>query len=174
MGSPGWHVLTRWGENAQEVPLPRGPVLKGGPGMPDQLSPYLRFSGQARGAMEFYRTIFGGTLTAMTFGEFGASDSADAQLIIHSVLRTPGGLTLMAADSGPGGPPGATVAVMVRGEDEARMRAYWDQLRVDGSVAVPFVAQRWGGLFGQCTDKFGVDWMVMVDAPGGPSRPPTL
>ena len=41
--------------------------------MPSQLNPYLSFKDNARQAMEFYQTVFGGKLSINTFKEFHAS-----------------------------------------------------------------------------------------------------
>ena len=38
--------------------------------MPVQLTPYLSFRDEARQALDFYHSIFGGELTLSTFGEF--------------------------------------------------------------------------------------------------------
>lgn len=35
------------------------------------LNPYLSFTDNAREAMEFYRSVFGGDLDVMTFGQMG-------------------------------------------------------------------------------------------------------
>ena len=40
--------------------------------MPSRLNPYISFGDNARSAMEFYKSVFGGTLTLNTFGEYGA------------------------------------------------------------------------------------------------------
>ena len=42
--------------------------------------------------------MFGGTLNLNTFGDFGAKDSPDANRIMHGVLETDVGYTIMAAD----------------------------------------------------------------------------
>lgn len=39
--------------------------------MPNQLNPYLHFNGNARDAMTFYQSVFGGDLDVMTFGDQG-------------------------------------------------------------------------------------------------------
>ncbi|MFD6072692.1 VOC family protein, partial [Amycolatopsis lurida] len=39
--------------------------------MASRLNPYLSFAGDARQAMEFYKSVFGGELTLNTFGESG-------------------------------------------------------------------------------------------------------
>jgi PhnB protein len=43
--------------------------------MASRLNPYLNFNGNARQAMEFYVSVFGGSLNLSTFAEFGAKDS---------------------------------------------------------------------------------------------------
>ena len=40
-----------------------------------RLNPYLHFNGDARQAMEFYKSVFGGELTLSTFGENGMADT---------------------------------------------------------------------------------------------------
>ena len=133
--------------------------------MTTRLNPYLSFRDNAREAMEFYQTVFGGELTTSTFGEFGASeDPAENDKIMHAQLISPSGLTLMGADT----PermaynPGDTVSVSVSGEDEAELRGYWDKLSVGANVTAPFERAPWGDIFGMCVDKFGVIWLVDV------------
>ena len=45
--------------------------------MTSRLNPYISFAGNARQAMEFYKGVFGGTLTLNTFGEFGAEGAPE-------------------------------------------------------------------------------------------------
>lgn len=42
--------------------------------MATRLNPHLHFSGNAREAMEFYRSVLGGELDVMTFGDVGGGD----------------------------------------------------------------------------------------------------
>lgn len=137
--------------------------------MTSRLNPYLSFDGDARQAMEFYEQVFGGTLALNTFGAFGDSDSPHADKIMHGMLETPGGFTLMGADTPPGMEysPGNTFSVSLSGDDEAELRGYWEKLSAGGSVAVPLEKQMWGDVFGMCTDRFGVPWMVNISEPAG-------
>jgi uncharacterized glyoxalase superfamily protein PhnB len=66
------------------------------------MNPYISFPGTARQALEFYKGVFGGTLTVSTFGEFGSQHSGYADKIMHGMLETDHGYTLMAADTPPG------------------------------------------------------------------------
>ena len=135
--------------------------------MPSRLNPYIQFDGSAREAMEFYRTVFGGELTVSTFGEFGM-EGADAEGVMHAQLETPSGYTLMAADTPPGMEVqrGSAVTISLSG-DEPGLRRYFEQLADGGQVTMPLEKQVWGDEFGECTDRFGVAWMVNIGQPQG-------
>ncbi|MCQ6553691.1 VOC family protein [Streptomyces sp. C10-9-1] len=136
--------------------------------MATRLNPYLSFDGDAKQAMEFYRDVFGGDLTTHTYGEYGADrDGAHADRIMHALLETHAGFTLMGADTRPGmeHAPGNAYAVSVSGDDDAELRGYWEKLSSGSTVEVPLEKQMWGDVFGMCRDRFGVSWMVNITAP---------
>ncbi len=130
-----------------------------------RLNPYLSFRDNAREAMEFYRSVFGGELTLNTFAEFQASeDPAEQDKIMHSMLETPTGLVLMGADT-PNGmeyQPPSGMSISLSGDDEADLRGYWDALVKGGTVVMPLEPSPWGDTFGMCVDRFGVNWMVNI------------
>ncbi len=134
--------------------------------MASRLNPYLSFTDNAREAMEFYRDVLGGELALSTFGEYGAADTPQADLIMHGMLETPAGFTLMGADTPPGMThnPGENIAVSLSGDDDAELRGYWEKLSAGGTVTVPLEKQMWGDVFGQCVDKFGIGWLVNIAA----------
>lgn len=132
-----------------------------------RLNPYISFDGNARQAMEFYEQVFGGSLALHTFAEFGAPDAPEADNIMHGMLETSGGLTLMGADNPPGMEhnPGNNMSVSLSGEDAEQLRGYWGKLSEGGSVSVPLEQQMWGDEFGMCVDRFGVAWLVNIGQP---------
>ena len=136
--------------------------------MTSRLNPYISFPGTAREAMEFYREVFGGDLTLNTFGEFGG-DAPEPDKIMHGMLETDRGFTLMGADTPPGmeHDPGNNITVSLSGDDGDDLRRYWEQLSAGGSIAVPLEKQMWGDEFGMCRDRFGIAWMVNVSEPAG-------
>jgi PhnB protein len=142
------------------------PTTQEGP-MPSRLNPYINFSGDARAALELYAEVFGGTLTLNTFGEFGAADSPEADKIMHGMVETSSGFTLMGADAPPGMElhPGDNVSVCLSGDDVDELRGYWEKLSDGGTVTVPLEKQMWGDEFGMCVDRFGVHWMVNITQP---------
>ncbi|MGW6273075.1 VOC family protein [Streptomyces sp. NPDC055060] len=137
--------------------------------MGSRLNPYLSFGGDARQALEFYKEVFGGELALNTFGEAGQQDTPFADQIMHGMLEAPNGFTLMGADSPPGmdHTPGNNFSVSLSGDDETELRGYWEKLSAGGTVAVPMEKQMWGDVFGMCTDRFGIPWMVNISQPQG-------
>jgi PhnB protein len=128
-----------------------------------RLNPYLNFRDNAREAMTFYQSVLGGDLTVSTYADFHASaDPGEQDKVMHAQLETPDGLVLMAADtpSAMEYRPQAGVSVSLSGDDEARLRGYWERLSEGGTVMMPFDQAPWGATFGMCVDRFGTSWMV--------------
>lgn len=140
--------------------------------MNTQLNPYLSFRDNAKEAMEFYQTVFGGELAMSTFGEYHASeDPAEAEKIMHGMLTVGNGMMLMGADT-PNSmelSAGSNFAVSLSGDDEAEIRGYWDKLSDGGQITMPINMAPWGDIFGMCTDKFGVPWLFNIA--GGAQAP---
>jgi PhnB protein len=130
--------------------------------MASQLNPYLQFDGNAREAMEYYKSFFGGELTINTFGQFGNSDPAVADRVMHAQLKNDKGYVLMASDTAPGMPysGGGNVTVSLTGDADEGLAEAWEKLSAGGQVTMPFEKQVWGDTFGMCVDRFGIAWMV--------------
>ena len=137
--------------------------------MSTKLNPYLNFRDNAREAMEYYHSIFGGDLKLQTFKEYNASqDPSEDSLIMHAQLELDGNncLTIMAADT----PkrmeyrPGTNVSMSLSGDmdNESQLKTYFGKLSADGKVTMPLEKAIWGDEFGMCTDKFGINWMVNI------------
>ena len=134
--------------------------------MGSQLNPYIAFRGNAREALEFYRSVFGGDLNINTYAEYG-NDGPDGDKVMHGHLETPQGYHLMAADvSGEGAPTsgGGNMSITISGDDP-RLRDFWAKLSEGGTVNMPFEKQVWGDEYGDCTDRFGVRWAVDLGDP---------
>lgn len=133
--------------------------------MPTLLNPYLSFKDDARDAMQFYKSVFGGVLEMSTFNEFhNSEESSDGNKIMHSQLNTDNGMVLMASDTPEGMTytPGSSISISLSGDDEAQLRAYWEKLADGGMVMMPLEVAPWGDAFGMVTDKFGTQWMVNI------------
>ena len=135
--------------------------------MHTKLNPYLSFKSNARQAMEFYKSIFGGKLQMSTFKEYHASQTPDEDdLIMHAELNAGDGLLFMASDT----ParmefhPGTNMSMSLTGENEEELKSFFQKLSAGGKVGMPLEKAMWGDMFGMCTDKFGVGWMVNITA----------
>ena len=133
--------------------------------MPTILTPYVSFRDNAREAMEFYKSVFGGELTVSTFGDFQASeDPSEQNKVMHSQLTSPSGLVLMAADT-PNSmdyTPGTAISISLSGDDEPELTGYYEKLVDGGTVTEPLAKAPWGDSFGMCVDKFGINWLVNI------------
>ena len=135
--------------------------------MASRLNPYLNFNGNARQALEFYKSVFGGDLTLSTFADLGRTDSPDADRIMHGQLETDAGYTIMAADvtSDMTYNPMSGFSVSLSGDDGDALRGYWENLSASGTATMPMQKQVWGDEFGMCVDGFGVSWLVNISQP---------
>jgi PhnB protein len=135
--------------------------------MSSQLNPYLNFNGNARQALEFYASVFGGNLILNTFADFGAQGTPDADRIMHGMLQTDAGYTIMGADvtSDVTYQPMAGFSVSLSGDDADALRGYWEKLSASGTTTLPMQKQVWGDEFGMCVDQFGTSWLVNISQP---------
>lgn len=136
--------------------------------MQSRLNPYISFNGNAREAMDFYKTVFGGELTQMTFKDLHASDDpAEENKLMHSQLEAENGMTLMAADilSHMEHKPGNNITVSLSGDNEAELRGYYEKLSEGGQIGEPLEKAPWGDYYGDVTDKFGIHWLVNISGP---------
>ena len=133
--------------------------------MTARLNPYIGFRTQAREALHFYKSVFGGELQLMTFGENGmADDPATAEKIMHGQLDTPNGFTLMASDTPEGMDLADTsnITISLSGNEEALLTGHWNGLAAGGTILKPLAKAPWGDSFGMLMDKFGTRWMVNI------------
>lgn len=130
---------------------------------------HLNFRGDAREALAFYRSVFGGNLAAVTYADAHAvTDPAEADQIMWGQVSSDAGFRVMAYDvpSHTHHAPGAIpVFVSVRGTDHGELSGYWDGLAEGATVLVPLAEARWSPLYGMLTDRFGVTWVLDVEVP---------
>jgi PhnB protein len=128
-----------------------------------QIDAYLFFPNCAAEAMEFYKGVFGGTLTVVRRGEVDPSASGEEKdHVINATLET-GEFNLRASDRDDATKAAqARVALSLIGTDEARLRKVYDDLSAGGSQDSPLEKVFWGDIFGALTDKFGINWQVNI------------
>lgn len=136
--------------------------------MQSQLNPYLSFKDNAREAMEFYQSVFGGKLDIHPFSEYEmpGQDPAEGSKVMHAMLEADNGITFMASDT-PNSmeyTSGASISMSLSGDNEEELSGYFSKLSEGGAVTMPLEAAPWGDKFGMLVDKFGINWMVNIAA----------
>jgi PhnB protein len=133
-----------------------------------QTTTHLNFRGQAREALAFYQSVFGGAQTIVTYGDLGAAqDAAQAQHVIWGQVASDQGFRIMAYDVQPEKPwsPGENAFyVSVRGTGAEEITGHWAKLREGATVLQPLGPSAWSPLYGMLTDRFGVTWVLDVMA----------
>lgn len=136
-----------------------------------RVSTYLNFPRQTEEAFNFYKSVFGGEFTVLQrFSDIplpeGAEDttaSEDKNLIMHIELPILGGYHLLGTDApesmGFKVSFGNNIFINLEPDTRAETDALFKGLSEGGTVGMPLQDMFWGGYFGYCTDKFGVQWM---------------
>ncbi|TYB62267.1 VOC family protein [Nonomuraea sp. PA05] len=127
---------------------------------------HLNFRGEARAALEFYRSVFGGDLAVVTYKDTGyVQNPADADLVTWGQVLAAGGFHVMAYDV-PSAMPFErgenSFFLSVRGADAAEITAYWERLTEGAAVVQPLGPSPWAPLYGMLKDRFGVVWVLDV------------
>ncbi|MBB6550848.1 VOC family protein [Nonomuraea rubra] len=127
---------------------------------------HLNFRGDARAALEFYQSVFGGHVAAVTYKDAGnVQDPADADQVMWGQVLAENGFHVMAYDV-PSGTPwdrGENAFFLsVRGETPEEIAAYWEKLSDGATIAQPLGPAQWAPLYGMLTDRFGVIWVLDV------------
>lgn len=127
---------------------------------------HLNFRGDARAALEFYQSVFGGDLTIITYQDMGnAQDPAEANQVVWGQVADASGPRVMAYDVPsrlPWSQGDSPFFLSLRGDAAEEVTAYWEKLAVGSTVIVPLAPSQWAPLYGMLTDPFGVTWVVDV------------
>ncbi|MFJ4652821.1 VOC family protein [Nocardia sp. NPDC088792] len=129
---------------------------------------HINLRGNARAALEFYRSVFGGDLTVITYADaHSVQDPAESDQVMWGQVTSPEGFRIMAYDvpaSRPWEQGIGSYFVSVRGKDADEITTYWHALSTDSTVVVPLAPAGWAPLYGMLTDRFGVTWVLDVAA----------
>jgi len=128
------------------------------------INSYLRFNGNCEEAMSFYNDCLGGELTMQKVGESPMSNNMPQQMqdkIMHATLKTDG-FIIMASDlcDESGLVKGNNVSLMLDCYSEEQIRNTYDRLSEGGNKSHPLEQTFWNALFGDLTDKFGINWLM--------------
>jgi PhnB protein len=136
---------------------------------------HLNFRGEARAALEFYQTVFGGELTIVSYGDAHSSqDPAEAKQVMWGQVAAQNGFKVMAFDALPArlpferGENSFYVSARFTSDEEAKQR--WEKLRVGANVRQALGPAPWAPtLYGMLEDQFGIVWVVDVEPSQNPA-----
>jgi PhnB protein len=133
-----------------------------------QVQPYLFFEGRCEEAVEFYRRALGAEVEMLmrfkdspepTMAPPGAGDK-----VMHMSLRI-GETTVLASDGRCQGQPGFQgFSLSLTVPNEAEAERLFAALADGGQVQMPLTKTFFSPRFGMVADRFGVSWMVIVEA----------
>ncbi|WP_437946113.1 VOC family protein [Sorangium sp. So ce296] len=127
---------------------------------------HLNFRGDARAALEFYQSVFGGDLTIVTYKDaHNVQAPSEADQVMWGQVAAKNGFRVMAYDV-PSRTPWEqgknAFFVSVRGDSAAEISALWEQLSAGATIVQPLAPSGWTPLYGMLKDRFGVTWVLDV------------
>lgn len=128
--------------------------------------PHLNFRGEARQALEFYQSVFGGDLVVVTYKDLGQVQAPeDADRVIWGQVIAETGFKVMAFDATAQvpferGQNSFYVAARFSTADEAK--SCWEKLKSEASLRHELGPAPWSPMYGMLQDKFGIVWVVDV------------
>lgn len=133
---------------------------------------YLNFPGNTEEAFLFYRSVFKSEFSGKGLQRFedipaegGHPPVADAikKMVLHVELPILGGHILMATDApkemGMTLTQGNNMHICLEPETKAETKELFDALSEGGNIVMPLADMFFGAYFGECTDRFGINWM---------------
>jgi PhnB protein len=135
----------------------KGPIM--------QLEPYLFFYGKCEEALKFYASALGGEITQLMRMSEAPPEmqmpGIDPNSVMHATFKA-GAISFMASDGNPATEVHeSNISLSLGADNETEARKAFDGLAAGGKITMPFADAFWGGKFGQLTDKFGIDWMIV-------------
>jgi PhnB protein len=133
--------------------------------MPITTTTHINFRGEAKSALEFYQSVFGGEISLFTYTDaHSVEDPAETDWLSWGGLTGDNGINLMAYDvqvRRTYDPGERAFFVSVRATDADELTTYWSRLSVGATIIDDLGPAAWGTpLYGQLTDKFGVTWVL--------------
>ena len=131
------------------------------------LQTYVNFAGKCAEAFRYYEQHLGGKIgMMMTHGQ--APDQANVKhewkhLVLHARISI-GGTELMGADI-PTAEPMRSAYLSLSVDADAEAERIYAALSDGGQVLMPLQQTFFASRFGQCRDRFGINWMILHEQP---------
>lgn len=132
-------------------------------------NPYLYFAGNTREAFDFYKSVFGGDFADvlryrdMGSNEMGVSED-ELDYVAHIGLPIGSSLLMGTDETGAAAKAlnvGNNFYITLETDSEEEADRVYNGLVDGGKATLPLEETPWAKKYGMCTDRFGVQWMVM-------------
>jgi len=141
---------------------------KQGPDVTVKAVTHLNFRGEARAALAFYQSVFDGAQTVVSYRDAGRVEKeTEADQVMWGQVTGASGFQVMAYDvpsSMPWDPGQIPFFIVLRGNNTDELSAYWDKLANGATILVPLAPAFWSQLYGMLKDRFGITWVLDIDA----------
>ena len=137
-----------------------------------QVEPYLFFDGRCEEAIEFYRRTLGAEVTMLLRWKDCPEQPKNKDMmppgsenkVMHAKLRI-GQAAVMASDGRCTGKPGFQgFALSLETANEPEADRVFNALADGGQIQMPMAKTFFARRFGMVADRFGVGWMIIVEA----------
>ncbi|WP_367771381.1 VOC family protein [Flavobacterium sp. WC2421] len=130
-----------------------------------QTTPHFNFRGEARTALEFYHSIFGGKISIATYADINAvEDPSQTNLVAFGDVKAPNGFHIMGYDVQPSKAFDKGINpfyVTLHSTEPEEIKKGWEALAKNAkAILIPFGPAPFAPLYGMLTDQFGVTWIV--------------
>lgn len=131
-------------------------------------TPHLNFRGNAREALEFYHSVFGGQIFVLSNAEAHSAETPEeAEQVKFGQVVGDNGFRIMAYDV-----PASieydrgsrSFFVSVRGESVEEITELWGRLVEGSTIIEPLAPSFFAPAYGMVQDRFGVTWVLDVSA----------
>ncbi len=122
---------------------------------------YLTFPGNAREALSFYASVFGGEVEFHTYEMFSRTDGSPDAIAHGSLHRGP--VRMFGSDAAPGDNmlhlEGVSLALLGTASPQV-LHEWFDRLAETGTIIDPLGPKPWGASDGRVLDQYGLCWLI--------------
>ena len=135
------------------------------------ITPYINLPDNAEEALNFYKSIFGGTSEIMRWSDMPPNPQMPIEdnwqnKIMHCSLNINEDLSIFLSDSWVDKQPANnSIFLHVVFDNEAELRKAYETLSAEGNVNMPIDTTFWGSVYGDLIDKYGTGWGLEFPVP---------
>jgi PhnB protein len=136
-----------------------------------RIEPYLFFDGRCEEAIEFYKQALGAEVMMLMRHKESPEPAPPGMLppgsenkVMHASLRIGETMVMLSDGRCQGKPSFQGFSLCIAVPDEPQAQKLFTALSDGGQVQMPLTKTFYSPCFGMVTDRFGVGWMIIVQA----------